>query len=49
METLQLIQLDDYGTTAQAPVFILKAHKGQLFYCLKLQGKPVNKADYWGV
>ncbi len=27
----------------------LKAHKGQLFYYLKLQGKPVNTADYWGM
>jgi hypothetical protein len=27
----------------------LKAHKGQLFYYLKLQGKPVNTHDYWGV
>ncbi len=23
-------------------------HKGQLFYYLKLQGKPVNTADLWG-
>ena len=27
----------------------LKQHKGQLFYYLKLQGKPVNTADLWGV
>jgi len=27
----------------------LKAHKGQLFYYLKLQGKPVNTHDYWGM
>lgn len=27
----------------------LKAHKGQLFYYLKLQGVPVNTMDYWGV
>ncbi len=27
----------------------LKAHKGQLFYYLKLQGKPVNTGDYWGM
>lgn len=26
----------------------LKQHKGQLFYYLKLQGKPVNTADLWG-
>jgi uncharacterized damage-inducible protein DinB len=24
-------------------------HKGQLFYYLKLQGKPVNTADLWGM
>ncbi len=27
----------------------LKGHKGQLFYYLKLQGKPVNTADYFGM
>ncbi len=27
----------------------LKAHKGQLFYYLKLQGKPVNTRDYYGM
>jgi uncharacterized damage-inducible protein DinB len=27
----------------------MKQHKGQLFYYLKLQGKPVNTADLWGV
>jgi len=27
----------------------LKAHKGQLFYYLKLQAKPVNTGDYWGM
>jgi uncharacterized damage-inducible protein DinB len=27
----------------------LKQHKGQLFYYLKLQGKPVNTGDLWGV
>jgi uncharacterized damage-inducible protein DinB len=27
----------------------LKQHKGQLFYYLKLQGKPVNTADLWGM
>ena len=27
----------------------LKAHKGQLFYYLKLQGKSVNTGDYWGM
>jgi uncharacterized damage-inducible protein DinB len=26
----------------------LKQHKGQLFYYLKLQGKPVSTADLWG-
>ena len=26
----------------------LDRHKGQLFYYLKLQGKPVNTADLWG-
>ena len=26
----------------------LKQHKGQLFYYLKLQGKPVNTGDLWG-
>jgi uncharacterized damage-inducible protein DinB len=26
----------------------LKQHKGQLFYYLKLQGKPVKTADLWG-
>ena len=26
----------------------LERHKGQLFYYLKLQGKPVNTADLWG-
>ena len=26
----------------------LKQHKGQLFYYLKLQGKPVRTADLWG-
>jgi hypothetical protein len=27
----------------------LKAHKGQLFYYLKLQGIPVDTRDYWGM
>ncbi len=27
----------------------LNGHKGQLFYYLKLQGKPVNTADYFGM
>ena len=27
----------------------LKQHKGQLFYYLKLQGKPVNTLDLWGL
>jgi hypothetical protein len=27
----------------------LKQHKGQLFYYLKLQGKPVNTGDLWGM
>jgi hypothetical protein len=27
----------------------LKAHRGQLFYYLKLQGLPVNTGDYWGM
>jgi uncharacterized damage-inducible protein DinB len=26
----------------------LKQHKGQLFYYLKLQGKPVSTVDLWG-
>jgi uncharacterized damage-inducible protein DinB len=26
----------------------LESHKSQLFYYLKLQGKPVNTADLWG-
>jgi uncharacterized damage-inducible protein DinB len=26
----------------------LDRHKGQLFYYLKLQGKPVNTGDLWG-
>jgi uncharacterized damage-inducible protein DinB len=26
----------------------LDRHKGQLFYYLKLQGKPVNTSDLWG-
>jgi uncharacterized damage-inducible protein DinB len=26
----------------------LEQHKGQLFYYLKLQGKPVNTVDLWG-
>lgn len=29
-------------------VLHLDRHKGQLFYYLKLQGKPVNTADLWG-
>jgi len=27
----------------------LRSHKGQLFYYLKLQGKPVNTNDLWGM
>jgi hypothetical protein len=27
----------------------LAQHKGQLFYYLKLQGKPVNTAHLWGM
>ncbi len=27
----------------------LKQHKAQLFYYLKLQGKPVNTGDLWGM
>ena len=27
----------------------LKSHKGQLFYYLKLQGKPVNTGHLWGM
>ena len=27
----------------------LKQHKGQLFYYLKLQGKPVNTSSLWGM
>jgi hypothetical protein len=27
----------------------LAQHKGQLFYYLKLQGKPVNTTDLWGM
>ncbi len=27
----------------------LQQHKGQLFYYLKLQGKPVNTNDLWGL
>jgi len=27
----------------------LKQHKGQLFYYLKLQGRPVSTPDLWGV
>ena len=27
----------------------LKSHKSQLFYYLKLQGKPVNTGDLWGM
>jgi len=27
----------------------LKQHKGQLFYYLKLQGKPVHTGDMWGM
>jgi uncharacterized damage-inducible protein DinB len=27
----------------------LKQHKGQLFYYLKLQGKPVSTRDLWGM
>jgi hypothetical protein len=27
----------------------LKAHKSQLFYDLKLQGKPVNTGHLWGM
>jgi uncharacterized damage-inducible protein DinB len=27
----------------------LKQHKGQLFYYLKLQGKPINTAHLWGM
>jgi uncharacterized damage-inducible protein DinB len=27
----------------------LKQHKGQLFYYLKLQGKPVNTSNLWGM
>lgn len=27
----------------------LNGHKGQLFYYLKLQGKPVNTMDYYGM
>ena len=26
----------------------LKQHKGQLYYYMKLQGKPVNTGDLWG-
>jgi hypothetical protein len=27
----------------------LKSHKSQLYYYLKLQGKPVNTGDLWGM
>ena len=27
----------------------LQSHKGQLFYYLKLQGKPVNTGHLWGM
>ncbi len=27
----------------------LDEHKAQLFYYLKLQGKPVNTGDLWGM
>jgi hypothetical protein len=27
----------------------LQQHKGQLFYYLKLQGKPVNTEHLWGM
>jgi len=30
-------------------VLHIAQHKGQLFYYLKLQGKPVNTGDLWGV
>ena len=30
-------------------VWHLAQHKGQLFYYLKLQGKPVNTTDLWGM
>jgi hypothetical protein len=30
-------------------VLHIMQHKGQLFYYLKLQGKPVNTNDLWGM
>jgi len=27
----------------------LNSHKSQLFYYLKMQGKPVNTGDLWGM
>ena len=36
---LRLLQMVDH----------LKQHKGQLFYYLKLQGKPVGTGDLWGM
>jgi uncharacterized damage-inducible protein DinB len=33
----------------QEMIIHLAQHKGQLFYYLKLQGKPVNTMDLWGM
>jgi uncharacterized damage-inducible protein DinB len=30
-------------------VLHITQHKGQLFYYLKLMGKPVNTSDLWGM
>lgn len=37
------------GKRLQGMVLHISQHKGQLFYYLKLQGKPVNTHDLWGM
>jgi uncharacterized damage-inducible protein DinB len=37
------------GQRLLAMVQHITQHKGQLFYYLKLQGKPVNSGDLWGM
>jgi uncharacterized damage-inducible protein DinB len=37
------------GNRLLAMVHHIMQHKGQLYYYLKLQGKPVNTGDLWGM
>ena len=37
------------GHRLLAMVLHIMQHKGQLYYYLKLQGKPVNTGDLWGM